>query len=235
MSMFGNLNVPQNVVKETDSLGGFQVLESGLYKALIQQAYGTESRNGAKGLVVKFEIQKANGDKVPFTTTFWVTNKEGSVTYQDKEGKQHYLMGFNQANAICLGATGKQLMELPNETRVLKIFNYQERKEVDTQVQVLPDLLGKTIALGLLKTRENKTVQVGNEYVPTQEEVFRNNVDKIFILKDEAAYTQNELEANAAPEFAVKWSEKWTGQVQDRYKQVSGAASGTTTTALDIG
>jgi len=53
-----NLNIPTNVEKEKDTLGGRTILESGLYKAVITKAYGTTSKAGAKGMVMAFEFIK---------------------------------------------------------------------------------------------------------------------------------------------------------------------------------
>lgn len=232
-----NLNVPTNVEKEKDTLGGRTILDSGLYKAVITKAYGTTSKSGAKGLVMSFDIRKADGKVVPFTNTFWVTNRAGSVTYKDKEGKEHFLMGFNQVDSICKGLVHKGLVEISTEPRILPVYDLNQKKEVPTEVQVAVELLGKELALGILKTRENKTTKVGDEYVPTVEEVFTNNIDKIFILKNGTPYTINEIEADSEASFAPKWVEKWKDQVQDKYKPVSSgySASTTTTTPLDIG
>ena len=232
-----NLNIPTNVEKEKDTLGGRTILESGLYKAVITKAYGTTSKAGAKGMVMAFDIHKADGKVVPFNHTFWVTNREGSVTYKDKEGKEHFLMGFNQVDTICKGVVNKGLVEISTETRVLPVYDVNQKKEVPTEVQAAVELLGKELALGMLKSRENKTTKVGDEYVPTAEEVFTNNIDEIFILKNGTPYTINEIEADSEASFASKWVEKWKDQVQDKYKPVSGSnsASTATTTPLDIG
>lgn len=232
-----NLNVPTNVEKEKDTLGGRTILDSGLYKAVITKAYGTISKSGAKGLVMSFDIHKADGKVVPFTNTFWVTNRAGSVTYKDKEGKEHFLMGFSQADSICKGLVQKGLVEISTEPRILPVYDSNQKKEVPTEVQAAVELLGKELALGIVKTRENKTTKVGDEYVPTVEEVFNNNIDKIFILKNGTSYTINEIEAGLEASFVYKWVEKWKDQVQDKYKPVSSghSASTATTTPLDIG
>lgn len=236
--MFHDLNVPQNVEKEKDILGGGRtVLDSGLYKATIVQAYGTESRNGTKGLVIKFEIHKADGSVIPFTNTFWVTNREGSVTYTDKEGKQHYMIGFNQVNSLCKHLTNTELMSTAFEKRIIPVFNFEQRKDVPTEVNMAVALLGKEVALGLLKVRENKSQKVGDDYVPTPEEVFNNSIDKIFFMKDGKPYTAIELDEGADSSFAAEWVNKWKDKVQDKYKTVSGGnSSGTTSTVpLEIG
>ena len=236
--MFNNLKIPQEgVVKETDYLGS-KPLESGLYRAVIKQAYGTQSQGGAKGLVVKFEIAKSDGSKHNHTETFWVTNKQGSVTYKDKEGKDHYLMGFNQANTICIAAAGKQISQCQTETRILPVWSFQDRADVPTEVQALPELFEQELALGILKVKQNKQAkdQSGN-YVDTNESITLNQIDKIFILKDGQPLTMNEYEAGLNQgKFAAEWVEKNKNQTRDKYKPVSGASNSTgSTTPLDIG
>lgn len=223
-NLFGNLNTNANIEKEKDTLGGGGVLDSNIYLATIDQAYFTQAQSGAKGVVMKFSLDK-DGVKVPFTTTFWVTNRNGQ-NYYEYDGKTAYLMGYNQANSIARHLGGADLGSLPVESRTLPVYNFEQRKEVPTAVQAFPSLFGKQLSLGLLKTRENKKQKVGNEYISTADEVFRNNVDKIFFIKDNRLYTSNELEANEAnPDFAQKWKAKNEGQIQDRYEQVSGQQS----------
>lgn len=235
--MFNNLNVPQqNVEQERDTLGS-SVYDSGLYKARIEQAYGTVSKNGAKGVVLKMSLLKSDGSILPFTNTFYVTNREGSVTFTSRDGKTHYLPAFNQINSLCNVLLGKDLMQVATEQRTLPVYNVEQKAEVPTAVEAVPELFGKEFVIGLIKTRENKTELVDGSYVPTAEEIFRNNVDKFFFLKDGKVFTSNEIKANAEPAFAAEWANKWEGKVQDKYKAVSGtsSSSGATTQPLNIG
>ena len=237
--MFNNLQIPQvGVVKETDYLGSKQ-LESGLYRAVIKQAYGTQSQGGAKGLVVKFEIAKSDGSKHNHTETFWVTNRAGSVTYKDKEGKDHYLMGFNQASTICMAAAGKQISQCQTETRILPVWSWNDRADVPTEVQALPELFEQELALGIIKVKQNKQAKdPSGNYVDTNESITLNQIDKIFILGEHGQpLTMNEYEAGLSlGKFAAEWVEKNKNQIRDKFKPVSGANNSSgSTTPLDIG
>jgi len=76
-------------------------------------------------------------------------------------------MGFNQVDTICKGVVNKGLVEISTETRVLPVYDVNQKKEVPTEVQAAVELLGKELALGMLKSRENKTTKVGDDmYLP---------------------------------------------------------------------
>ena len=92
--------------------------------------------------------------------------------------------------------------------------------------------------MGILKVKQNKQAkdQSGN-YVDTNESITLNQIDKIFILKDEQPLTINEYEAGLNQgKFAAEWVEKNKNQTRNKYKLVSGASGSTgSTTPLDIG
>lgn len=234
--MFNNLNIPQNVEKEVDYVGtGFQVLDSGIYKATIKQAYGMTSQGGAKGLTVVFQIN-VDGQTREHTERFWITNKKGEVSYTNKDGKVRFLPGYVQANDLIKLVTNVDLTGAKFEKRTLPVYSYEQRKETPTEVDAAVDLFGKEVALAILKVRENRTNKVNGEFVPTSEEQFLNEIDKIMILKAGVPTTLNEVESDAKSEFADKWIARWKGKLRDKYKPVSDSGSTSTKTVeLDIG
>ena len=203
--MFGNVKQQQGVESnEVDSLGGRVLRKTGLYNDTIKLAYGTESKKGALGVVLKLEDE--NGST--HDETIWVTNREKSNTYVDKDGNQQYLPGYNMVNAICLMVCGKELSEVELVEKTVPVFNYEARSEVPTKVQVLDDLMGGKIITGMMKYIENKTYQVNGEgpYLPYAETREGSEISKVFHA--ETRQTIVEARAQAEATFIDSWSEK---------------------------
>lgn len=228
--MFGNLKTNQEAMNEkTDHIGGgYKPLESGIYRAEVVYAYGTQSKNGASGVVVKFNILQEDKEPYPFTQTFWVSDRKGNTFYLDKkDGKPHNLAGFNQANHLCELLTGSPLSEVEVEELTLPLYNFDQKKEVPTTVKALSQLHGKELALAIKHIRENKREKVTStgEYEPINEERFLNEIDKVFVINNGQCLTYDEIKAEIVPEFAEKWLMKWEGKVDDKYKEVKGAGT----------
>lgn len=239
--MFNTLKTNNEALQEnTDRIGGgFQPLKSNIYQAEVVYAYGITSKNGAKGLTVKFNILQEGKEPYPFTTTFWISDKKGNTFYLDKEGKTHNLPGFNQANHLSVLLTGKELQDSEFEVRSLPIYNFESRKEEPTEVQAIPELFGKTLALAIKLIRENKREKSTStgEYEPVNEERFINDIDKVFVINDEGeVFTFDEVRNNLPSEFATKWIGIWEGKTDDKYKEVKGASTKAgTTRKISIG
>lgn len=237
--MFNNIAIPTDISKGGDKLfTGSSILESGLYKAKVTQAYATQSKGGASGLVVKFTIIQSDGSESFFNHTFWVTNKQGQVTYQDKKGNQHFLQGYVLADDLAIATAGKGITKLKAAKRTFEIYNFETKQPEPTEVDAYPEIMGKEVALGILKIRENKQVYSDGVYVATADEVFKNDIEKVFVIKDGEIYTTTELEVGSTATFVEKWVESRKDYLRDRYKQVSGSgsasSSGSATTPLDI-
>lgn len=238
--MFKNLNVPNaNEVKaEKDVVGGTSyILDSGIYEAEIEQAYGTESNSGALGVVMKFKIFKPNNETSTLNHTFWISNKEKQVTYTDKNGEKHFLAGYNQVNAITEGLLNLSLNAINPETRTIPLYNFNTKKEEPTPVQAIPALFGKKIALCILKTLENKTSKDNSgKYVPIAETMNRNDIDKVLLITRDGYFTATELKAGKTePDFASKWLEKNKDVVRDKTVKVEAAASPFQSSEMKVG
>lgn len=237
--MFGNLKTNQEAMSEkSDRIGGgYKPLESGIYRAEVVYAYGTQSKNGASGVIVKFNILQEDKEPYPFTQTFWVSDKKGNTFYLDKDGKPHNLAGFNQANHLCELLTGAPLSEVEIEEITLSIYDFEQKKEVPTTVQALTALHDKELALAIKHIRENKREKSTStgEYEPVNEERFLNEIDKVFAIKNGVCFTYDEVKAEIEPEFAEKWLQRWEGKLDDKYKEVKGAGSAKAGTTRKLG
>lgn len=224
-NIFANLKTDVEV-KETKQDVIFNVpdiLDSGVYNATINQCYATESKGGALGLVLDL-ILKNKGNETKFITTLWITNRNKEITFKNSKGEHQYMLGYLQAQSLCKHLANKTLQEM----------TCKEMPRLDQMVNGYPELSGKKLAVGILKVRENKQVLNGTRYEPSNEEVFRNNLDKLFFIKNNELYTSTELDTGSEPKFLNQWIDKWEGQVQNRFKEIATATTHTTT-PLEIG
>lgn len=221
MSMFSNLKTEENVAEETDSIPvGRGPLESGLYPMTIDMAYADESKGGAMN--VNFVFKDADGRELRQTIYVSSGDAKGKLPYYvDKDGNKKYLPGFNKVNHICLLTVGKELMEMDTDEKVLSLWDSEQRKEVPQKKQVLMDLLGQDIILGVQKQIEDKVSKNDQgAWVPTGETRETNEIDKVFRAKDKKTVAEIKAEVEEA-QFINDWEEKWTGVTRDRTKKNS--------------
>lgn len=212
----------ENAVEKDVVGGGFKALTSAVYQFEILLAYFSKSKGGAKA--VNLELKNtATNTKHRFTV--YVSNKEGSIKYKDKNtGELKYLPGFQSMDSLCLLAAGKPLVTLQEaaETKTINLYNYDQKKEVPTDVPMLMPLLGKMIKAGVLEVIENKKVknQSTGQFEPTNEKRNLNELDKFFRDRDDM--TVGEIMAKKAePTFIKEWKEKWDGKPNDKFKAVA--------------
>ena len=206
MTILSSLASDTSIAQETDSVGGNSALESNLYATKVSMAYLNKAASGALGLVLSL--------------TLWMTsgNAKGNKNYYEKDGEKHFLPGFNHANALCLLTVGKEISAMDTETKVVKIYSSEAKAEVPTKVDVLMDLIGQEILVGLIKQKVDKT-QKNDEgvYIATGEFREENEIDKLFRATDRM--TTAEIRAQAAEAaFADTWEAKWAGKTRDKSK-----------------
>lgn len=220
--LFGNLTSTDNMEEAQDRVGGFQPLAADAYKAKIKMAYAIESAKGANGVVILADV---NGQE--HRETVWVTNRNGENFFKDKEdpSKKIPLPGFTTVDDLCLLATGEGLGDQDAETKKVKIYDPQERKEVPTDVPVLVNLLGKEVVLGLLHKKEFKQEKDDSGNFSDTDKVREyNEIDKVF--HPETLRTVNEYRHEIeTPDFHKAWVERNKGKVRD--KTQGGSSGGT--------
>jgi hypothetical protein len=209
MNSFKNLTVDASIESDKDSLGGskYTPLDSGVYDTVIDLAYVDESKGGAMSVNFVFKTQEGK----ELRQNIYVTSgaEKGKLNYYvDKEGNKKYLPGFNTVNDICLLANGTALNEVETETKVLSIYNFDQKKEVPTKKEVLVDLIGKEVTLGILKVIEDKYNKPGETRTI-------NDISKVFRTDDKL--TVNEVKSEETESaFYAAWSEKNTGLVVNK-------------------
>lgn len=211
--------------------GGSRTFETDIYPADIDSMYMTQAKSGAIAVVVNLNI-----DGKKFSETMYITNAKGENTYTDKKTNKPALMpSLIQLNALSHLIIGKDLSEADTQERSLLIWDFESRKEVPTKVECLPEFFGKKIQVALVKHRKNKQAKVDDKYVPTNDAVESNTIEK-FLSED--GFTRNEIKVKSAGEelkepFAPRWLAQNKGKTRDAFKQVAGApAAGAPTRAV---
>ena len=218
MSLLKNLTTDESIANERDSLGNGGTLDSGTYKCTINLAYITKSEGGALGLNLHLKTDGGRDIK----QTLWMTSgtaKGCKNYYEDKQGNKNYLPGFIHANALSLLTVGQEISSLDTETKVVNAYSAAAKAEVPTKVDMVMDLLGKEVLVGLIKQTVDKTKK--NEstgiYEATGETREENEIDKLFRAKDRM--TTAEIRAQAEePSFIETWEQKWAGKTRDKSK-----------------
>ena len=215
MSLLKNLATDESIANEKDSIGGGGVLESGLYPAKVTLAYVTKSTGGATGLVLKAKTSEGRD----INQTLWMTSgtAKGAKNFYEKDGVKSYLPGFIAANALALLTVGKDISELDTETKVVNVYSPEAKAEVPTKVEMIVDLLGKDIVIGLIKQTVDKNVKTETGYVPSGETRDENEIDKFFRAEDHLTTAEIRAAANE-PVFYGTWADKWNGKVRNKAK-----------------
>lgn len=178
-NIFANKQAATSGNIDEDFLGGGGLFESDIYTAVIKAAYmskSTSSEATSVNLILNINNKECRQQ-------IWVTNSKGEVTYKDKNsGDNKNLPGFNQITALSLLTVGKELGNLDVEDLVVKIYNFDEKKEIPTSVQCFPELHGQTVAVALQKQVVDKTVKnaTTNSYETTGETREQNEIVKFF-------------------------------------------------------
>lgn len=229
MGLFDNLTTEgMEETKDVVGGGGYQPLASDVYPAMIKLAYAGKSRSSdAQSITIHADI---NGNE--FRETVWITSGKGVNYYVSKEdGKTRIpLPGFATIDELCLLATKEPLSAQATEEKVVKLYNYEEKKELPTPVQVLTGLIGKQVKLGILREIVDKTARNdAGEYVPTGETRAQNVISKVFHA--ETNKTVNEYRHKVEePEFCQAWISQNQGKDRNRAKGAATPAKGSTGT-----
>lgn len=219
MSIFGNLT-NEGLEETTDRLGGFQIRATDIYPATIKAAYAGQSAGGARNVTIVVELPDGE-----YSETIYVTNKKGENWFlnQNDKSKKVPLPGFTTIDDICIVTTGKPLAEQDSEEKVVKIYDFDERKELPKAVPMLVDLIGQTLFLGIVQQTVDKNQKNDStgEYEPTGETRDMNVIEKVF--HDPTKMTVVEARQGATePVFFEKWLSKNKGNIRNKAKGADG-------------
>lgn len=204
MSLFGTGPVGQNVEKEKDF--SKRTVDSGVYAGQIKMIFAGQAASGARNVTLQLKLD----DGRDYSETIYLSNKEGKNTYV-KDGKEYYLPGFLLVNNLALMTAGKGLHELAAEveTRTVKLYDYDAKKELPQDVPAIIPMIGKRVLVAILEEEYEKQSKndATNKYEGTGEYAVKNSIVKCYDpetrqtaveIRDEKEATQIDswLEAN---------------------------------------
>lgn len=231
MSLLNNLTTKAGVEGEKDVLGGGGALDSAIYLSTVKVGYLSKSGSGALALNVILDI---NGKEV--RQQLWMTSgdaKGNKNTYIDtRTNKEHYLPGFITANSLALLTVGKEIGECELEKKVIKLYDFDAKGEVPTEVEVFVELTGQQILTGLQRITVDKNVDSGEVdsngkkiYVPSGETRDINEINKFFRADDGLTVPEIEAQVTEA-KFKNDWENKFAGKTINRAKGLDGVKAG---------
>lgn len=219
-----NLQTKKDISLDQDRVGGAGILPTDVYSATVKYAYLSTAKSGAYALNVQFDI-----DGKAVTQQFWMTSgtaKGGTNTYKDKNGKEQYLPGFVMGNTLALLTSGQEIGSLTPEEKVLSLYNYEEKKELPTEVPVYVDIIGKEVKVAIEEQIVDKNVKNDQGvYVASGETRKQNEAVKFFRTRDDMTVTEIQNKADEAA-FMQVWLDKNKGSVND--KSTGTSANGAT-------
>lgn len=236
-NLFGNLKEKtQNVEAAKDSLGGsgFGAKESDIYTGKVKVAYVGKADSSADWMQLIVEDMKTSdgldAGELRAQVYFTSGKDKGNLPTYEKNGKKYYLPGFTVINDMMLMATGKELFEADFEEKIVKVYDFDQKAEVNKSVMVPVDLIGQEIMFALEKIVEPKQSK-GDDGVYRDNGETRevNEIQKMFhpellvtvIEAEEAQKAEKEL----TPELAVfhaAWLDKNKGKTRDKTKGSAG-------------
>ena len=234
MSLLDNLVVGNDVEGQDEDFipGGSFVLDTGVYPMQIELAYLGQSTRGAMSVTVW--LKEVNGNRT-HRETFYVTSgkdKGGLNTFTDKSGKKRLLPGMESMNQLATICTGNPLSAQKPEEKTVKLWDFQERKELPKKVPVLTGLLQQPVLVCITKRRENKRQNVGGDWINTNEVREFNEASKFLYP---SGHTVAEKKAGEAAEFRDTWQSKFgPDYVADKFKPVDGGAVASASNAAAV-
>lgn len=220
MNMFNNLST-ENMEEAQDVVGGaFDPVPTDIYDASVKLAYAGESTNGAKNVTLVLDV---NGREVK--ETIYVTNRKGEPFYVDKTTKKNMpLPGFSLIDDLCLFTTEAPLSATNMEEKTVKVYDPEQKKEVNKPVPVLVDLLTKPVKVAIQREIVDKTKQGDDgQYHPTGETRTQNAIVKF--MHPETGRTVNEYKHEIEdPIYMTEWKERWAGKDRNRASKTSNTA-----------
>lgn len=218
MSLFGSIK-NDGMEQTTDRIGGGGfTLETDIYVGEVVQAFVEQSQSGATWVNLEFKFT----DGSTFKTNQMVANKDGEAFFVDSKTKNRIpFNGYTVVDDICMVITGEPMVNQEHEEKVVSVYDFESRKDVNRERPVLINLIGGPVALAIQKKIENKRKPDDNgKYVETNDRQEVNNVVKV--MHPETKQTLNEAIDGKEATYWDKWLERNQHKTWDTYKEVKG-------------
>lgn len=206
---------------------GQYTVKSDIYTGVVKMAYGTQSARGALGVVLTLYLEELGKE---FTETVWVTNRDGHNYYIDKESKKKRpLPGFTVINDLCGVTVESEISQVETELKLVPVYNYDEKKQVPTEVEVFTPLLGTKCHIAILESKVNKQQKnAAGEYVAIADSHEVNSIEKIMHYPTKVTLREAE-DGNGEPIYYSAWLEANRGKVIDKRTIKDGASTNSST------
>ena len=232
MGLFDNANTDTTIAPEKDRVKGQKQtpLDSDILNLMIKYAYGQKAKSGAVGFFLVCTTPE--GREVKMREYFVSGDAKGNKTYYEKKDEKTGAMtrfplpGFSIVDSLAKLVTGKSIMPVTDaagnvvsqqqvEKKTIKLYDYQAKAEVDTEVDMFMEMVGKPVKACVLHTIEDQTSKndATGKYEPNGKTRALNTIDKF--LDPQTSKTSAELAAGVDSAFAADWLAKWKGQIND--------------------
>jgi len=228
-SLLAGIKQADKVEETIDTVGGskFGPVESGIYAATIEYAYLKPTAGGSLGMHMEFKLD----DGSVYRESIYLTKRTGENFYVDKEdsSKKHFLPGYITADSIALLGAQKSISEMDTSDKIIKLYDFDQKKEIPTTVPMLTSLIGKTVKLGIIKRLEDKQVK-SDEVDKNGKPVYKKNgetrivneTDKVFHPTNNMTVPELRAKSTEAT-FYDSWKDRWDGKVDDKSTGTGGS------------
>jgi len=214
--MFENLGT-EGLEKTEDRLGGGGVLDTDVYEGTLIAAYLGKSQS-SQARSVTYLIKTKDG--YDYSETSYFTNKKDENFYMNGD-KKVGLPGFQTLNSACLLYTGKGLTAQTTAKRTFDIYNFEQKKDIATEVDCIEGLFDKNILVAIQRQTVDKQKKGTNGYYNTGETRDQNEIIKFFHPDSRRTSTEC-MDQLDAPVYIDKWLEKNQGVTRNRSKGAKG-------------
>jgi hypothetical protein len=227
MGLLSKLKVEEGAVEDGDRLGGIQTFASDVYDGTIKVAYLGKSATAGSEAVSVTIVADFGGKE--YRETVYVTNSKGETSFVDKnDAKVKRVMGgYTTVNQLCMFTNGQPLDAQEEEPKVVKIYDFDLKKDVNREVSTIACLTGAPIKVAILRQIEvARKPNAQGVYEDTDKTRTINLIDKVFFPEDGRTMSECENEAESA-EFLNAWLERNKGKDRDKTnRKAAGAGTG---------
>ena len=212
---FSNLAQVEDVEAATDSIGGFSLLASGLYKMTIEMAYMGTAPKGSE--ILALDLVNDSGQR--YSETIYLTSgtAKGVKNTYERGGKTHYLPGFILGKDVVELAGKVAIDKVTLETKTIQKYNFLSKQIEPLEVETVKDIIGKQLIVGIIRFKQNKNKpDATGEYKKSNDIREGNYIDKVFDIATRLS-TVEKAKNVTTPTFLNTWHSKWKDKIEDTY------------------
>jgi hypothetical protein len=209
---FFNIN---NMAEKAGLETNYVILDSGIHTVEIHNVWCMAPEEGkALSMKVSFTCEGVNMVK-----DLYLTTKEGETTFLKQNGQRVILNDIKLANQLSYFLGGFQGYKAALEQSTITTHSWSQYGENQTEEVLMLPLSG-SISIALTKVRGNKQKLQNNQYINTPE-VQEKNYWAFFCRPNDLATAIEISRDSNLGKSAKEFNEKWQGQIDDRYVEVT--------------